>query len=31
MCLLIEEYQHDRPIAIQTLDSDGGHGRHYYG
>jgi hypothetical protein len=31
MCLLIEEYQHDRPIAIQTFDSDGGHGRHYYG
>jgi alpha-beta hydrolase superfamily lysophospholipase len=30
MCLLIEEYQHDRTIAIQTLDSDGGHGRHYY-
>jgi pimeloyl-ACP methyl ester carboxylesterase len=30
-CLLIEEYQPDRPIAIQTLDSDGGPGRHFFG
>src|SRR5947209_5391152 len=31
MSLLIDEDQHDRPVAIERLDCNGGNGRHYHG